>query len=186
MTAGKKIWKFLRRSDAEQEPSDAAAQGAEAVSVRVRKYHRRDREAVLRIAAESFRGVCLDENIEKAFGKTGASWQEHKMDTVDYDLEGHTASCLVAEVDGKVVGFACNRLYHNRSVGHMANLAVLEQYQGKGVGKALLGGSLDHFREMGMRFARIETLEQNERGQKFYTSAGFQEVGRQIFYFKKL
>jgi len=156
------------------------------LAIQVRKYQRQDRRAVLRIAAESFAGVCLDENIEMRFGRVGDSWQAQKKEAVDYDLTHNAGSAFVAAQGGEVIGFVCNRLYYSRSIGHVANLAVAPSHQGKGVGKALMRASLDHFRREGMRYARIETLEQNRKGQKFYPSLGFQEVGRQIFYFMKL
>jgi len=154
--------------------------------ISVRNYHRRDRADVLRIAVESFGGVCLDENVEKQFGKIGRRWQDHKEDTIDYDLGANSASAFVAEVNGKVVGFLCARLYYQRSTGHVANLAVAPDCQGMGVGKALIQAALDHFRDRGMQYARIETLEQNIKAKEFYPAVGFKEVGRQIFYFMKL
>jgi ribosomal protein S18 acetylase RimI-like enzyme len=65
-------------------------------------------------------------------------------------------------------------------------MAVASDYQGQGVGKILMRQALSHFREHGMRYARIETLEQNYRGQSLYPAFGFKEVGRQIFYLREL
>ena len=46
--------------------------------------------------------------------------------------------------------------------------------------------TMQHFRDEGMEYARIETLQQNERGRRFYPKLGFEEVGRQVFYVKEL
>jgi len=154
--------------------------------VAIRGYRRRDRAEVMAIAMRSFVGLCLDENIEKLFGPLDEGWEQQKRDHVDYDLSGSPHSAFVAIVDDEVVGFVCNRLYRHKLTGHVTNLAVAPEWQGQGVGKALLEASLAHFRDHGMRYARIETLEQNEKACKFYPSAGFQEVGRQIFYVKEL
>ena len=155
-------------------------------AIKVRGYRRRDRADVLEIAVRSFGGVSLDENIEKQFGKISDSWQQLKRDAVDYDLAGNPEFALVAEVGGRVVGFACNRLYRHRSVGHVTNVAVAPEFQGKGVGKALIEASLVRLREKGARYVRIETLEQNVKGLNFYPSLGFKEVGRQVYFFKEL
>lgn len=170
----------------DRETKEEVSREGEGAEVQIRKYRTNDRKAVLAIASESFEGVCLDENIEEKFGKVGSPWREHKRDAVDYDLSNHPSSAFVALIDGEVVGFACNRLYNSRSLGHVANLAVTEQYQGEGIGKALMKASLDYFRQMGLKYARIETLEQNDKGVKFYPGLGFEEVGRQVFYFKEL
>ena len=155
--------------------------------IKIRRYRRRDRAAVLRITRESFGGYCLDENIEAAFGRLAdTSWQDRKAAGVDSDLTRNPEHCLVAVHDADVVGYVCTRLYRYTATGHIANLAVSPEHQGRGIGRALLEASLRHFRKCGMRHARIETLEQNERGLHLYPVLGFREVGRQVFYFREL
>ena len=157
------------------------------MEVTVRKYHSRDRDAVMDITDRGFEGFCLDENVEKLFGDiSGTSWQSRKKKAIQYDLDHRPADTLIAEVDGKVAAYACTRLYRNRSVGHVANMAVAPEYQGQGVGKALLKAALEHFRENGMDYARIETLEQNYKAKKFYPKMDFKEVGKRIYYFREL
>ncbi len=154
---------------------------------RIRKYRRRDREAVMRITAAGFGGFCLDWNIEQHFGElAGSTWQERKCAGVDYDLARNPEHTLVAQIDGEVVGYLCGRVYRTRSLGHVANMAVHPDHQDRGVGKALLSAALDHFRDCGLEYVRIETLEQNYKTRKLYPSFGFEEVGRQVFYFREL
>ncbi len=152
----------------------------------IRNYRPADRIEVLEIAGDSFAGVSLDENIEKAFGKVGKGWREHKKDVVDGDILSNPALLLVAETEGRVVGFLCGRVYPERSTGQIANLAVHEMFRGRKIGRALVQEALTRFRRRGMRYARIETLEQNEAGRAFYPSLGFEEIGRQVFYMKRL
>ena len=164
----------------------SGARGDALGNVKIRPYRRADRAAILQIAATDFEGVSLDENVERAFGPMGERWQELKRRAVDSDLNHNPQSALVAELRGTIIGFVCNRLYRMRSIGHVANLAVARKYQGRGVGKALMAASLAHFRRRGMRYVRIETLEQNTRASAFYPALGFKEVGRQIYYFREL
>ncbi len=154
--------------------------------VLIRSYSCTDRRDVLRIAEESFSGVSLDENIERRFEKTGKSWVEHKKDAVDYDLQHNPSLTLVAEIDGKAVGFVCSRMYPRRSTGHITNLAVDKQFRGRGVGRALVEETMELLSQEGAGYVRIETLDQNETGRRFYPSIGFEEIGRQIFYMKRL
>jgi len=153
----------------------------------VRKYRRRDRDAIMRITRTSFQDMCLDSVMERHFGRiAGTTWQERKEDGIDWDLRHRPEHVLVAEIDGEVVGYMCTRLYYDYSIGHVANLAVACEHQGKGVGKKLMAAALEHFRRCGMRYARVETLDENYKGRKLYPAFGFKEVGRQIYYFREL
>ncbi len=157
------------------------------VQIAVRNYVKRDREAVLRITAESFEGFCLEENMEIHVGRiANRTWQECKRDAIEYDLRNNARHAFVAEADGQVVGFVCTRLYRDLLIGHVANLAVAKDYQSRGIGKMLLQQALIHFRECGARHARIETLEQNFKAQKLYPAFGFKEIGRLIYYLRDL
>ena len=186
MARRNKIWGLFRSCRQQQEPADEGRPRRKNAHITVRKYKRRDREVVIRLAEESFRGVCLDENIEEQFGQIGDTWQEHKKGAVDYDLVNNASDAFVAELEGRVVGFICTRLLRYQLIGHVANMAVAPEFQGIGVGKALMSAVLDHFRDRGMIYARIETLQQNAKAQNFYPSLGFKEVARQIFYFMEL
>ena len=153
----------------------------------IRRYRRRDRDAVLRITETSFGGFCLDTNMDDHFGHVAnTTGQERKRDAVDYDLHRNSEDAIVAELDGEVAGFVCTRIYRDLSIGHVANLAVAEDFQGRGIGKMLIRAALDHFRDRSMRYARIETLEQNERARKLYPQFGLREVGRQVYYMQEL
>lgn len=165
----------------EQPESSASPQ------IRLRKYHRSDRREVLAITEDSFGGFCLEANMEQHFGLiAGSSWQERKRDGIDLDLRRHAAHTFVAEVDGEVAGYVCTRIYSSVLTGHIANLAVARRFQGIGVGRALMQAALEHFRQEGMHYARVETLEQNFKGQRLYPAFGFKEIGRQVFYFREL
>lgn len=157
------------------------------MKITVRKYKAKDRSAVLLITERSFPGFCMDENIEKQFGRiNGTGWQQRKTGSIEYDLDTNPEHTFVAEVAGELVGFICARLHRSYSIGHIANLAVAPEFQSCGVGKALLGAALRHFRKNGIKYARLETMTNNSRAQNFYASVGFQEIGRQVFYFTEL
>jgi ribosomal protein S18 acetylase RimI-like enzyme len=155
--------------------------------VTIRRYGRRDRSHILRITDESFGGFCMDSNMEDHFGRiAGSNWQQRKRAAILYDLKRNAKHCLVAEVDGELVGYCCTRIYKDLSTGHIANMAVDRLFQGRGIGKKLMRAAIDHFRKAGMDYARIETNEQNETGKHLYPAFGFKEIGRQIFYFREI
>jgi ribosomal protein S18 acetylase RimI-like enzyme len=65
-------------------------------------------------------------------------------------------------------------------------MAVLPAFQGQGIGKNLVQAALDFLRRQDMECVKIETLEQNQIGSRFYPGLGFQEVARQIHYLMRL
>lgn len=166
--------------------TDRKAKRKYSARIQVRRYEPADRRAVLDIAEESFDGVSLDQNIEQVFGRVGKKWQIKKREAVDYDLRENPEGAFIAEFDGKMAGFICTRMYGRRNLGHIVNVAVAPGFQGVGVGRALMDRAFRYLERSGAEYLRIETLQQNEKAQKFYSSLGFTEIGRQIFYFKEL
>jgi len=141
----------------------------------------------MRITEESFEGFCMDYYMEQHFGRiAGTTWQERKCDGIEYDLQRHREHTLVAELDGEIVGYLCARIDIEYATGHIANLAVAKDHQSRGIGKMLISEALEHFRECGMRYARIETLDENYRARKLYPAFGFREIGRQVYYLREL
>ncbi len=146
-----------------------------------------DRDAILDITVRAFDGVSIDQNIERRYGPiAGVGWQKRKRAHLEADLATEAAGVLVAEVEGQVVGYVTTRTDARTRIGRIPNLAVDPEHQGQGLGRQLLEAALDHLREAGMTFARIETLEQNERCMALYPRLGFEEVARQVHFIRPL
>jgi ribosomal protein S18 acetylase RimI-like enzyme len=64
---------------------------------------------------------------------------------------------LVAELEGKVVGFLAYELKLDDEVGEVQLLAVHPEYQNRGIGTALNDSALNEMRASGMKMARVET-----------------------------
>lgn len=149
----------------------------------IRLYQETDRQTLKAITAICFDGVSIDQNIENRFGVIdGKSWQWRKVRHIDADVEANPSGVFVAEEGGCVLGYITTRVDQGSKIGGIPNIAVLPDHQARGVGKALMNHALTYFREQGMAFAKIETLDQNQIGSVFYPSTGFEEVARQIHY----
>lgn len=153
----------------------------------IRRFREADLERLIEITKAAFDGVAIAQNIEKHFNEVvGVPWQVKKGDDVRADAQACPEGIFVAEEEGEVIGYITTRLEREYRTGRIMNFAVLPGHQGQGIGKKLMKRALDFFREEGMSFARIETLEQNEVGKRFYPQVGFEEVARQIHYALKL
>lgn len=88
----------------------------------------------------------------------------------------------VAEVPtGGLVGYAV--FWWVADQGELANLAVLEGYQGLGIGSALLDLALDRASEEGVTEVFLEVRRSNRRAVALYRARGFMHLGvRQDYY----
>ena len=88
---------------------------------------------------------------------------------------------LVAEVGGEVVGFAsvgaCAR--RGRAGRAVCDLPRPARW-GTGVGRALIERAEESMRASGFAEARLWVLEGNERAERFYRAAGWEQDGRKV------
>jgi len=81
----------------------------------------------------------------------------------------------VAEIDGRVVGFALG-FKHTPLEGRIFWLAVRPGHQSQGIGRRLLNSLLRTFRFMGALSATLEVRISNKKAQSLYSSMGFDMV----------
>lgn len=92
----------------------------------------------------------------------------------------HTFVAVSDDDDNKVLGIAGLHIFPNPRLKHSATLGILvhEDYQCKGVGKALMAAIID-LSDNWLMLKRIElgVLEGNDRALKLYESFGFEIEG---------
>lgn len=90
---------------------------------------------------------------------------------------------LLAQGGEAAVGYAL--LTKVLDEGSLDNLAVLPEYRGRGVGKALMDAVLADARQSGLRFLTLEVRESNAAAISLYRQVGFSPVGRRKNYYQK-
>ncbi len=149
----------------------------------IRPYRPEDLPRLREITIEAFPEVSIDRNIEQQFGFVGGhDWRDRKAMSIDRDCEANPAGVFVAEEDGHIAGYVTTRVDPYSHIGQIPNVAVEAASRSRGLGTALLRYAMDYLADQGMVMCRIETLEQNQRGQELYPKFGFREVARQIHY----
>jgi mycothiol synthase len=82
---------------------------------------------------------------------------------------------LVAELDGEIVGASNNGVIDG--IAHVYELGVLPEYQGRGIGRALLRHSFAIFAARGLRTGRLGVDTENVTGAaELYRSIGMEPV----------
>jgi ribosomal-protein-alanine N-acetyltransferase len=102
----------------------------------------------------------------------GAPWEESTFRGL---MRRPSATLTVAELDGRVVGFAV--LWFAADEGELGDLAVLPEERGRGIGTDLLDQAILEARNRGCRFLYLEVREGNPGAQRLYERAGFEVVG---------
>jgi len=155
--------------------------------VTIRRFREPDRSAIHRITVACFEEVSLHAIAQRKYGAfRGGAWQERKLADVDADLEEDANGAFVAVEDDGVAGFITTRCDERTGIGHILNVAVDPDFQGQGLGAALLRHALDHFAQRGLTHAKIETLVNNAAGRHLYPKLGFEELAGQIHYMLEL
>ncbi|MBI1313284.1 GNAT family N-acetyltransferase [bacterium] len=151
--------------------------------VTFRSFQPADYEQLKRIMVDAFDGVSIDQGIEAEYGVVaGHDWRWRKGRHFDDDVRRDADGIIVAVIDAQPVGFISTWIDHEAGFGHIPNLSLTPECRGKGVGRRLVELALQRFRDAGITHAKIETLVQNEIGNRLYTSLGFREVARQIHF----
>jgi ribosomal protein S18 acetylase RimI-like enzyme len=98
---------------------------------------------------------------------------------VGYYLRRDPEASVVAEADGRVVGFMLGEVRSGEfgieePTGWVEHLGVDPGFRGKAVGRQMLDAMLEHFRRRGAR--SVQTLVDEEMGEilSFFSALGFQ------------
>ena len=153
----------------------------------IRAFQPADLQRLQQITMDAFGPVSIDRNIERRYGViNGVDWKRRKADHIRVDAEREPEGIFVLLLEDRIAGYItcwCNRL---AGIGNIPNLAVDQEFRGRGFGRRLIEHAIQYFLSQGMTHARIETLEQNEVGKSLYPSLGFEEVAMQVHYCMEL
>ena len=89
-----------------------------------------------------------------------------------------SAYATLAELDGRIVGFQLSTA--NPFNAHLARLAVLAEYQGQGIGYALVQDMMLHFQEKRVWQITVNTQSTNQGSLNLYQKIGFHLTGEQF------
>jgi ribosomal protein S18 acetylase RimI-like enzyme len=152
----------------------------------IREYKPEDKEAVEKLIFQ-FHGS------EKVF--TPHFWVNEDISKpyLDYfvkKIEEGKGKIFIAENEGVVIGYMGVRLEEDDSPrtaikknGYISNIVILQEYQGKGFGEALLRKAEEFVKESGAEYISLD-VQVGNRAIDFYHKHGYQE--RSIWMDKEL
>jgi ribosomal protein S18 acetylase RimI-like enzyme len=146
----------------------------------------------------TIRTMCLsDLPAVYALGETlfpAEKWPALYRTWDEYELAVHFASdnetCLVAELEGKVVGFALGTLLEKPgsawNYGYLLWLGVDEELGRKGIAGRLLERITELFIKLGARMMMVDTDAENEAALAFFRRQGFGQETPHLFLSRNL
>ncbi len=96
---------------------------------------------------------------------------------------------FVAKLNGKIVGFVAGDANwfsrrERKNVGAIHEIVVDPDYQGHGIGTALMNKILEYFKEKGLDTAELWVGDENYKAINFYKKFGFHEAGRYNYWIR--
>ena len=100
-------------------------------------------------------------------------------DDEDMSVESHLKYVIkgtswVAEVDDQIIGFLCAELVARDL--HIWEMAVRQEWQGKGIGRRLMKTAIEHARRHRFRAVTLTTFREVPWNEPFYRSLGFEII----------
>lgn len=138
----------------------------------IRQATEEDIEAIRKVAEAAWENDYPEILSRETVDAGVEEWYE--LENIEADLKMHDAILLVAEVDDEVVGFA--HAIWARRTGHILRVYVLPDYRQRGIGGELLASVRDTLLRRGADRIQAMVLAENEQGNAFYESFGFEKV----------
>lgn len=104
------------------------------------------------------------------------------LDSFEKELTNPCARYLLAEKEGRVIGFAGIWLVLDE--GHITNIAICQEERGRGYGRKLTQALLQYAANLGAAYITLEVRRSNERAQRLYKGLGFISVGVRKRYYE--
>ena len=97
---------------------------------------------------------------------------------IRWSIEDDYAQTFVAEDEGKVIAYVYGmvmsltaEMFIDERAGMVGDIYVKPEYQGQGVGKALMGAMKDWFKLRGVSYYEWYVAVENEQGVRFWQNA---------------
>ncbi|AFZ36998.1 GCN5-related N-acetyltransferase [Stanieria cyanosphaera PCC 7437] len=159
--------------------------------MQIEPYHPSYLDAVIRLSLRAWTPVfdsiqnAMDTDVYQAFYPN--DWRVSQQKAVEDVCAAEDTNVWVAIDAGSTVGFIAVKLHSEDSMGEIYMVAVDPDFQGQGIGTAMIKFALTWIKEAGMSVAMVETGGDTGHASARHT---YEKAGFSLFpvarYFKKL
>ncbi|MBA2742029.1 MAG: GNAT family N-acetyltransferase [Actinobacteria bacterium] len=141
-----------------------------------------------RAIQESYVDLVGAETYDAVRHEPQLSWEERKCAQNRQLFDTHPERLWVLEREGEVFGYVTFWLFPEQSYGHIDNNAVDTDAAGQGWATFMYRHVLDHFRELGLRFAHVDTGLDDAHlpARRAYAAVGFDRAVPVVEYWQDL
>jgi ribosomal protein S18 acetylase RimI-like enzyme len=145
----------------------------------------RDFAALERMIIDCFEPITWQKTLDDRIGPlNGRDWRQRWSSRLAKIFE--TQEVWVGELDGQIAAMASAVVDESTSLGFIDVLGVSTTFQGRGLGRDMLRGMIEHLKTLGCKYVNLDCLTDNEAGNELYKTEGFEEVARHIRWFKRI
>jgi ribosomal protein S18 acetylase RimI-like enzyme len=145
----------------------------------------RDHPTLERIVLDCFEPITWAKTLDERYGPlNGLDWRARWTTRVRKALAEQIV--LVGEIGDAIAAMSSSTLDAPAALAYVDLLAVEKSWQGHGYGREMLRATMDYMRQSGALYMNLECLTTNAKGNALYESEGFEEVARQIRWFRPL
>ena len=138
-----------------------------------------------KMVIESFEPITWFKKLEARMGPlNGRDWRTGWQARIRHVFE--TQIMLIGETADEIAAMSSGTIETGTALAYIDLLAVDARLQRRGYGREMLRGMLRHMRGIGARYVYLDCLTDNDKGNALYRAEGFEEVARQIRWFRKL
>jgi len=130
----------------------------------------------------TYRGIFPDEWLDKSPETISKNIDWRIKSIAEHEKSGWPE--VVAEIDGKIVGWAFGGINSNAEFPFEADLTavyLLKEYQNIGIGKLLIKSFADLVVKNNLKSMLVWAIEENINAIKFYKKLGGQPIGKTLF-----
>lgn len=134
---------------------------------------------------ESFEPITWFKRVDDRIGPlNGRDWRMRWKDRLRHVFE--TEVVLVGEAAGELVAMSSATLDPDAALAYIDLLAVDRRFHRRGYGREMLRGMMQHMRSLGGQYVYLDCMTDNDTGNALYRAEGFEEVARQVRWFRRI
>jgi len=134
---------------------------------------------------DSFEPITWYKKLDDRIGPlNGRSWRSRWQARMRHAFE--TQIVLVGKTGGEIAAMASGTFDPDDALGFVDLLAVDRRFHRRGYGREMLRGMMQHMKSLGAQYISLDCLTTNDPANALYRAEGFEEVARQIRWFRRL